>query len=68
MAEFAALLQATILDRPAVDQTGLGSVKYDVPLKWTPVAAQSDGAESKSAGDNLDAPPDLFADSSCNRD
>jgi uncharacterized protein (TIGR03435 family) len=59
MAEFATVLQSagSILDRPAVDQTGLGSARYDVTLKWTPDAPQP-GDEPRA--DNGDAPPDLF--------
>jgi uncharacterized protein (TIGR03435 family) len=41
MADFASILQASggILDRPVVDQTGLGSAKYDFMLNWTPDGA-----------------------------
>jgi uncharacterized protein (TIGR03435 family) len=38
MAEFARILQASILDRPALDQTGLGSTRYDFMMKWAPAA------------------------------
>lgn len=56
MAEFASILQAGILDRPALDQTGLGSARYDLKLAWTPDGAAQSGAEPH----NPDAPPDLF--------
>ena len=58
MAEFASVLQASgsIPDRPVVDQTGLGSARYDFILMWT-----LDGRQSQLAGDNADAPPDLFS-------
>jgi uncharacterized protein (TIGR03435 family) len=52
MAEFASVLQAAILDRPAVDQTALGPARYDFALKWTPDAVPAP---------DPDAPPDLFA-------
>ena len=38
MADFASDLQGTVPDRPVVDQTGLGSKRYDFVLKWTPLA------------------------------
>ena len=60
MAEFAIMLQASILDRPALDRTGLGSARYDLNLRWTPDGPQlQPGAEPLP--DNADAPPDLFA-------
>jgi uncharacterized protein (TIGR03435 family) len=63
MAEWAAVLQANIVDQPVVDQTGLGSNRYDFILKWTPDQAQlqlaNPGAPAPTA-DNPDAPPDLF--------
>jgi len=61
MAEFAAVLQqaGTILDRPAVDQTGLGPAKYDLTMKWTPDAAPSQPGGTERAADNANA-PDLF--------
>jgi len=64
IAEWAAILQANILDQPVVDQTGLGANRYDFILKWTPDQAQaqiaSPGAAAPTAADNPDAPPDLF--------
>jgi uncharacterized protein (TIGR03435 family) len=62
MAEFAGLLQSTVLEKPVVDQTGL-TEKYDFVLKWTPDPGQLmglGGAPSQPA-DPSDAPPDLFA-------
>jgi uncharacterized protein (TIGR03435 family) len=64
MTEFAQMLQAQILDQPAVDQTGLGGTRWDFMLQWTPDPGQrpsGGGAPSAPAGDNPDAPPDLFA-------
>jgi uncharacterized protein (TIGR03435 family) len=49
-----------ILDRPVVDQTGLGSTKYDLIVKWTPLASQAQVGEAEPRADNADAPPDLF--------
>ena len=63
MAEFASVLQANTLvnlDRPVVDQTGLGSVRYDFTLKFTPDASQIVGPAPPPVADNGDAPPDLF--------
>jgi uncharacterized protein (TIGR03435 family) len=52
LADFAQLLQALVLDRPVVDQTGLGSKRFNFVLRWTPTAMAADAA--------VDAPPDLF--------
>lgn len=65
MAEFASVLQANILERPVVDQTGLGAARWDFILKWTPDTHQrplgGNEANVPPAADNPDAPPDLFA-------
>jgi uncharacterized protein (TIGR03435 family) len=58
MAELARILQASILDRPAVDRTGLASTRYDLMLKWTPDPLQPGGGEPRS--DTANPPPDLF--------
>ena len=63
MAEVAGTLQGSILDKPVVDQTGLGE-KYDFIVKFTPDAGQTagfGGAGPPPAVTNPDAPPDLFA-------
>ena len=65
IAEFAAMLQANILELPVVDQTGLGAARWDFTLKWTPDPGQRqlgapDGNAPPAAADP-DAPPDLFA-------
>jgi uncharacterized protein (TIGR03435 family) len=53
IADLANVLQnsGNIVDRPVVDQTGLGSARYDLTAKWTPLASPPDGA---------DAPPEFF--------
>jgi len=61
MAEFAEFLQSRLVDRPAVDQTGLTD-RYDFQLKWTPDGLRAAAAEPNAApaSTNPDAPPDLF--------
>jgi uncharacterized protein (TIGR03435 family) len=67
MVEFAHMLQANILERPVVDQSGLGAARWDFVLKWTPDASQQRppgaGAPEGAAplAESTDAPPDLFA-------
>jgi bla regulator protein blaR1 len=66
MAEVASVLQANLMEQPVVDQTGLGSTRYDFMLNYTPDPSQ----QSRLGGlgpnpqapptDNADAPPDLF--------
>jgi uncharacterized protein (TIGR03435 family) len=58
--EFARVLMASILDRLVVDQTGLGSTRYDFALKWTPDVSQSRPGGTDQPADNALAPPDLF--------
>ncbi len=64
MAEFASVLQANVLERPVVDQSGLGATRYDFVIKWTPDAAQRamSGAapNAQPVAEDPDAPPDLF--------
>jgi uncharacterized protein (TIGR03435 family) len=65
MKEFGEFLQGQILDRPVVDQTGLGAVRYDFGLRWTPDAGTQLGGPAPNttppvASDNPDAPPDFF--------
>jgi uncharacterized protein (TIGR03435 family) len=62
MSDLASLMQAAVLDRPVVDQTGLTG-RYDFTLKWTPDEFQfrNFGAQlPKPAADAPDAPPDLM--------
>jgi uncharacterized protein (TIGR03435 family) len=42
MAQFASMLQRSVLDRPVVDKTGLAG-RYDFNLEWTPDDTQFDG-------------------------
>jgi uncharacterized protein (TIGR03435 family) len=61
MHDFTQLLQASLLDRPVVDQTGLEG-RWDFVLKWTPDDAQfaAMGAKATPPSDAADAPPPLF--------
>ena len=51
MATVADGMQATFLDRPVLDHTGLTD-RYDFTLKWTP--------DDSPARDTADAPPDVY--------
>ena len=62
--EFAHTLQANVVERPAVDQTGL-SDRFTFRVQYTPDAAQlanlPPGApQPRPPADNADAPPDLY--------
>jgi uncharacterized protein (TIGR03435 family) len=62
MVDFAQLLQASLLDRPVVDQTGLDG-RWDFTLKWTPDDAQFAAMGVKDAPpttDAADSPPELL--------
>ncbi len=65
MAEFANVLQSRLLERPVVDQTGLGTQRWDFILKWTMDAAQMAAAGvppgTPLPAETADAPPDIFA-------
>jgi uncharacterized protein (TIGR03435 family) len=66
IAEFANVMQAQFMDQPVVDQTGLGTQRYNFVLKWTPDPSQRSfgGAPEPNApppAPDADAPPDLFA-------
>lgn len=60
LADFAGVMQAAVLDRPVVDQTGLPG-KYDFMLTWTPDEFQftAMGVKVPPPPDNATA-PDLF--------
>jgi uncharacterized protein (TIGR03435 family) len=64
MADFATWMQALVLDKPVIDQTGLTG-RYDFTLNWTPDGPQiaqynGAGSASPSAVDDPTAPPDLY--------
>lgn len=61
MADFAGTMQAVVLDRPVVDQTGLAG-RYDFTLTWTPDETQFGGRGGGLAppADPSTAPPGLF--------
>jgi uncharacterized protein (TIGR03435 family) len=61
MAEFAGTMQAVVLDRPVVDQTGLAG-RYDFTLTWTPDETQfgGRGGQVPPPADPATAPPGLF--------
>jgi uncharacterized protein (TIGR03435 family) len=61
MADFAGVMQAAVLDRPVVDQTGLTG-KWDFTLTWTPDEFQFGGMGARVPPPTNDAaaPPDLF--------
>jgi uncharacterized protein (TIGR03435 family) len=55
LADFAMWMQASVTDRPMVDQTGLTD-RYDFQLKWTPDESQF--AQFRGAGMTMPAPSD----------
>jgi uncharacterized protein (TIGR03435 family) len=64
MADFATWMQAGVMDKPVVDQTGLTD-KYDFQLKWTPDESQfgqfrGTGAIVPPPTDDPKAPPSLY--------
>ena len=58
---FAGTMQAAVLDRPVVDQTGITG-RFDFTLKWTPDESQFIvlGGYKAPATEKADAPPNLF--------
>jgi uncharacterized protein (TIGR03435 family) len=64
MADFAMWMQASVTDRPMVDQTGLKD-HYDFQLKWTPDDSQflqfrGAGAALPPPSDDPNAPPSFY--------
>jgi uncharacterized protein (TIGR03435 family) len=60
MQDFTGVMQAVVLDRPVVDQTGLEG-RYDFTLTWTPDASQFGGRGGQAPpADPATAPPGLF--------
>jgi len=55
MANFATFLQRFVLDRPAVDQTGIPG-HFDLELRWTPESLSSDTKASDPTADATAAP------------
>jgi uncharacterized protein (TIGR03435 family) len=63
IAEFIGFVLNDSLELPVVDQTGLGSARYNFILKWTPDSSRSQPggiAAGAPPVDNADAPPDIF--------
>ena len=58
MPNFATFLQRFVLDRPAVDQTGIDG-RFDLKLRWTPDNLRPDGKLDDSRPESS-APPGLF--------
>jgi uncharacterized protein (TIGR03435 family) len=62
MADFASYLQARVLDRPVIDQSGVTD-RFDFVLEWTPDEFQFPGmpaAQRPVVQPGADAPPDLL--------
>lgn len=58
MANFATFLQRFVLDRPAIDQTGIPG-HFDLVLRWTPDNLAAEPKTNEPAADGA-APPNLF--------
>lgn len=60
LAEVAGVLQASVLDKPVLDQTRL-SGRWDFTLNWTPDPTEFPNFPPTPTADKADAPPDLYA-------
>lgn len=62
IADFADLMQSSVLDRPVLDQSSIAG-RYDFTLDWTPDETQfaSMAVPVPKPTDDPSAPPDLFA-------
>ena len=61
IAEFISFVLNDAVALPVVDQTGLGSKRYNFVLKWTPDASMSGAMPpGPPPTDGADAPPDIF--------
>jgi uncharacterized protein (TIGR03435 family) len=60
MEEFAGFLQARIVDRPVVDQTGLGASRFDFTLSWRPDQLTPPPPDAPPPPADLESRPDLF--------
>jgi uncharacterized protein (TIGR03435 family) len=62
IAEFISFVLNDAVSLPVVDETGLGSTRYNFVLKWTPDVSQSGAIPpGPPPSDGADAPPDIFA-------
>jgi uncharacterized protein (TIGR03435 family) len=59
MGNFTGFLQAVVLDRPVVDQTGLTG-KYDLSITFTPDDSQFNGRPFPKVADDIEPAPSLF--------
>ena len=60
MQEFSQFLQARIADRPVVDQTGLGTSRYDFTLSWRPDGLSTTPAGAAPLPAEVESRPDIF--------
>ena len=61
MAQFTAMLQRGVFDRPVVDNTGLAGRRYDFELERSPDDAHFNGQLARPAGAGPPTKPDFFS-------